>query len=81
MRHKVQPGNQFLFCIIKFLNLLFGASALTLISLSIWLWAEFDSFSIIEMVFLMLGIFEVLLVLLAWTGQTSSLKYSTFEID
>jgi hypothetical protein len=57
------------------LNIFFGICAIALIGLGIWLWRFFQAFSIIEIVFIGLGFFEFLLVLLIWTAKTSVIKY------
>lgn len=74
MREKIKPGSPTLFFLIKVLNLVFGATAIALIALSIWLWREFDTFSIVEIVFMLLGVFELLMVILVFTAKKSVAK-------
>jgi hypothetical protein len=75
MRQKIQPGSPTLFFIIRVLNAIFGVTAICLIALSGWLWKEFGTFSIVEIVFMLLGVVEVLLVILVFTAKKSVGKY------
>ena len=67
----MKAGSSFLFGIIRLLNLVYGASALALFALSIWLWSMFNAFSIIEIVFMLLGLIEFFLVVLACSAKSS----------
>jgi hypothetical protein len=69
MKQKMKAGSPFLFALIRLLNLFYGASALALFALSIWLWSIFNAFSIIEIVFMLLGLVEFFLVVLACTAK------------
>jgi hypothetical protein len=53
------------------LNAVFGVTAIALIALSGWLWKEFGTFSIVEIVFMILGLVEILLVILVFTAKRS----------
>lgn len=72
MREKLKAGSPFLFGIIRLLNAVYGAMALGLFALSIWLWSQFNAFSAIEIVFMLLSLFEMFLVLLACTSKKST---------
>ena len=53
----LKPGNPALFLLIRILNVLFAITGLGLIALAIWLWTQFRTFTILEIVFLSLGAF------------------------
>jgi hypothetical protein len=74
MKEKMKAGSPSLFFLIQCVNAFFGACALALVGLSIWLWKQFNTFTIIEIVFLTLGIFEFLLVLLVVSAKRSTAK-------
>ena len=57
IKEKLQKGSPALFFLIQILNLVFGLTAIALIGLSIWLWKQFNTFSIVEIVFMLLGVF------------------------
>jgi hypothetical protein len=65
----MKPGSPFLFGLIRLLNMVYGASALALFSLSIWLWSQFHVFSWVEIIFMLLGLFELMLVILACSAK------------
>lgn len=71
----LKSGSPTLFFIIRIVNLVFGASAIALLALSIWLWQKFHAFNIIEIVFIALGVLEFLLVLLLFTSKKSVYRY------
>ena len=75
MKEKIKAGSPFLFGLIRLLNAVYGASALGLFALSIWLWSQFNVFSLIEIVFMLLAIFEMFLVVLACTSKKSTGRY------
>lgn len=68
---EIRGGNPCIFLILKFLNLIYGISALGLVALGIWLWIQFKSFDLMEIIFIALGIFEFILVMIAWTARKS----------
>jgi hypothetical protein len=72
MNEKMKPGSPFLFGLIRLLNVVYGASALALFALSIWLWSQFNVFSLVEIVFMLLGLFELFLVGLACSSKSST---------
>jgi hypothetical protein len=57
MKEKLKAGSASLFFFIQCINAFFGMCALALVGLSIWLWKKFSTFTIIEIVFLTLGVF------------------------
>lgn len=75
MEGKLKEGSPFLFGLIRILNAVYGASALALFALSIWLWSQFNAFSIVEIIFMLLGLFELFLVILACTSKKSTGRY------
>lgn len=80
MEHKLKPGSPFLFGLIRLLNVVYGASALALFALSIWLWSQFNVFSWVEIIFMLLGLFEIFLVLLACSAKESTARYCWLDI-
>ncbi len=74
-REMMKPGSPTLFLFIKFLNIIFGVAALALIALGIWLWRDLQKFTIIEIIFIGLGVIEFFLVLFVWTAKTSVVRY------
>ncbi len=72
MKEKLKTGSPFLFGLIRLLNVIYGALGLGLFALSIWLWSQFNVFSFIEIVFMLLAMFEIFLVVLALTSQRST---------
>jgi len=81
MREKIKEGSPFLFTLIQFGNLLLGLTALTLFALSIWLWAQIKVFTFVEIAFMLLGLFELLLVILLCTAKKSQAKYPNLYAD
>jgi hypothetical protein len=77
---EIKGGNPCIFLTLKLLNLIFALTAIGLIVLGIWLWIQFKAFDLMEIIFIALGIFEFILVLLAWTARKSVAKYTIFEI-
>jgi uncharacterized Tic20 family protein len=75
MREKMKTGSPFLFSLIRLLNFVFGLTAVTLFALSIWLWTQLNKFTFMEVGFLLLGLFEFFLVVLACTAQKSTGRY------
>lgn len=75
MSDKLKQGSPFLFGLIRLLNMIYGASGLALFALSIWLWSQFHLFSWVEIIFMLLGLFEVLLVILACSAKKSTGRY------
>ena len=73
-REITKAGSPSLFFLIKIVNLVFGICALALIALGIWLWRQFQDFSLLDLCFIALGLFEFLLVLLIWSAKTSVIK-------
>lgn len=80
MREKLKTGSPFLFGLIRLFNAIYGGMALGLFALSIWLWSEFNTFSFIDIVFMLLSLFEMFLVVLAFTSKKSTGRYSFFHI-
>lgn len=71
----IRGGNPCVFLVLKFLNLIYALSAIGLIALGIWLWIQFKAFDLMEIIFIALGAFEFILVLIAWTARKSVAKY------
>jgi hypothetical protein len=69
MERKLKAGSPFLFGLIRLLNVVYGASALALFALSIWLWSQFNQFSWVEIIFMLLGLFEIFLVILVCSAK------------
>lgn len=75
MKEKIKPGSTFLFGIIRILLFVFSLTGVALIAVAIWFWTQLHDFSWTEIVFIAFGVFELLLVLLGCTAQTSTPKY------
>lgn len=75
MEQKFNAGSPFLFGLIRLLNAIYGASGLVLFALSIWLWSQFNVFSWPEIAFMILGLFEIFLVILACSAKESTGRY------
>jgi hypothetical protein len=75
MKDKIKPGSTFLFGVIRILLFVFSLTGAGLIAVAIWFWTQLNDFSWTEIAFLAFGIFELLLVLLGCTAQTSTPKY------
>lgn len=71
MDDEAKGGNSCLFFVLKILNLVFGLLGIGLIALAIWMWRSFHAFNIIEIAFISLGVFEFLMVILAWSARKS----------
>lgn len=72
MGDKLKKGSSFLFGLIRILNIIYGLSGLVLFALSIWLWSQFHVFSWVEIIFMLVGLFKILLVLLAFGAKKST---------
>lgn len=75
MKDKIKPGSTFLFGVIRILLFVFSLTGVGLIAVAIWFWTQLNDFSWTEIAFLGFGIFELLLVLLGCSAQTSTPKY------
>jgi len=74
LKQKIKAGSPALFFFIRIVNTIFLLTAIALIALSIWLWRQFDAFSIVEIVFMLLGVVEALLAVLVFSARKSVVK-------
>ena len=78
---KIKPGSSFLFGLIRIFIGIFSLSAVALVAMGIWLWMQLEKFSWPEIVFITFGVFELALVVLGCTAQTSKGKYVDMDVD
>ena len=74
LRDKIKPGSTFLFGIIRLLLIVFSLTGVALIAVAIWFWTQLNDFSWTEIAFIAFGVFELLLVWLGCSAQTSTGK-------
>lgn len=81
LKEKIKPGSTFLFGMIRILLFIFALTGVALIAVAIWFWTQLHDFSWTEIAFLTFGLFELLLVLLGCSAQTSTPKYFSQNLD
>ena len=71
-------GNSCGFCLFYTFNILLLLEGLVVIGVGIWLWVVCKNAGVIEILFIVLGLIEVLLAILGQHGRRSSGKLSCY---
>lgn len=75
MKDEVRGGSNFLFVLLKVLNLVAIGCGVVMVALGIWVWVAFSIFNPVQIILILFGLIECLTTFVGWSSRNSIKRY------